>query len=82
MNVALPTEYVAVGQSYELSYERGTLFTVTEVTRRWSSFDRAEIWHVTLMCIVSPGPWYRMGGTSTEVSRDGTLRTAGYRRLA
>ncbi len=78
---ALPTEYVAVGQSYELDYKRGTLFTVVEVTRRWSSFDRAEIWHVVLQCIVSPGPWYPSGGTSVQVSRDGTLRTAGYRRL-
>lgn len=75
-----PKDYVAVGQSFELLHDPGTLFAITDVKRTYNRVD-GELWYVTLMCIISPGPWYRVGLTSTEASRDGTLRTTGYRRI-
>lgn len=81
MNAANPNDYVAVGQSFEENHEPGTLFTVTSVQRRWSERDKAEFWHIVLMCVVSPWAWFRPGATSEVVSRDGTLRSNGYTRI-
>lgn len=81
MTAASPNEYVVRGQSFEVTYEPGTLFTVTAVSRRWSEHDKAELWHVTLMCVSTPWPWFRPGCTSEVVSRDGTLRSNGYTRI-
>ena len=75
-----PKDYVAVGQSYELAFDPGSLFTITEVKRTYNRVD-GELWYVTLMCVVPPGYAWHPGGTSVEASRDGTLRTTPYRRI-
>ena len=75
----LPSDYVAVGQSYEDRDQ--DLFTVTAVQRVWSDYDRGERWHVTMMCVTSTKPWFPPGGTSELASYDGTLRTHGYTRV-
>lgn len=74
-----PKDYVAVGQSFEDRDE--DLHTVTAVNRVWSDGDRRERWHITVMCVTSSKPWFRVGGTSELVSYDGTLRTHGYTRV-
>lgn len=75
-----PKDYVTVGQSFEHAGDPNGLYTVTDVKRTYNRVD-GELWYVTLMCIISPGPWYRAGLTSTEASQDGTLRATGYRRI-
>lgn len=79
---ANPDDYLACGQSFEKNHEsETTLFTITTVRRRWSEYDKAELWHVVLMCVVSPWPYSRPGTTFVLVSWDGTLRSNGYRRV-
>ncbi len=75
-----PKDHVTVGQSFEYAGDDGGVYTVTEVHRTYNRVD-GELWYITLMCVVSPGPWYRAGALSHEVSRDGTLRNSGYRRI-
>lgn len=72
-----PKDYVAVGQSFE---DRDSdLHTVTAVKRVWAKTE--ERWHITMLCVTSSKPWFRVGGTSELVSYDGTLRTHGYTRV-
>jgi hypothetical protein len=81
VNVANPDDYVARGQSFEDASAPGSLFVVTEVRRTWSAVYRTEQWLVTLMCVVSPGPWFKPGGETTVTVWDGVLRN-GYARVA
>ena len=75
-----PKDHVAVGQSFELLHDPGTLFTITEVKRTWNKVD-GELWFITLLCVVSDLAWFRPGRISTQTSHDGTLRATGYRRI-
>lgn len=77
-----PQDLVAVGQSFELNYEPGSLFVVEHVTRRWNDFHKRETWNVRLLCVVPPPRAYHAGQKVDEFCLEGTLRTAGYKRLA
>lgn len=74
-----PKDYAAVGQSYELIHEPGSLFTVTDVKRTYNRVD-GELWYITLICVVVPNNAWSLGGTSVEASYNGALRTP-YRRV-
>lgn len=77
----LPTDYVKVGDSYELSHFPGSLYVVANVKRDWSAHYRTEQWQVELLCVVGEPHGFRPGQRLNVYPTSGHMRACGYRRV-